>query len=227
MLSWFKTPNQKLEKWLQGSLGTSELHILDYNRHQFRSRANVIHLERKGPDVQVIDMIPQTNEIIFEGNQANFSIKSDVWKKKASSIMETHFQSKINEFTTFVKLNPPEPGNIQNEYKSYEWLKTSLLVLNNALDSKTNEQTIQSTIFIGARENRFEIRVIIYNLDLAFNYDSKMKALIVTCFNKKDAHDFDYSKVDLEAVFQANAYKIIDSAIELVRKISIKILEEA
>ena len=226
MLNWFKDPSQKLLKWKQDHKNTCELHLLDFNRHQFRKSSNVIHLERKGPKLQVIDLLPHSKEIIFEGDEANFILKTDEWKNEAKHLIEEHFKNKINEFTSFAKEHIPDQGDPANEFKAQEWLKTPLIVLNNALDAKTNEQTIQTTIFIGQKENRFEIRVIIYNLDLAFNYDAKMKALVVTCFNKKDAAEFNYSKPDLEALFQVNAFSVIDSAIELVRKISIKILEE-
>lgn len=226
MLNWFKTPSQKLLKWKQQNNQTCDLHLLDYNRHQFRKSNNVIHLERKGDTLQVIDIIPKTMEIIFEGDEANFVLKTEDWKNESKQIIENHFQSKITEFTKFVKDNMPNNGDPTNEFKAHEWLKTSLIVLNNALDATTIEQTIQTTIFIGKIEDRFEIRVIIYNLDLAFNYDAKMKALVVTCFNKRDDLEFSYNKPELEAVFEANAFTVIDSAIELVRKISIKILNE-
>ena len=174
MFNWFKDPSQKLQAWKNDYQSSCELHLLDYNRHQFRKSPNVIHLERKGRTVQVIDILASSNEIIFEGDEANFLLKTPEWKKEARTILENHFQIKIAEYTAFVKEHMPDKGDFAQEFKGHEWLKTSLVVLNNALDSKNKDQTIQTTIFCAKKEHRFEIRVIIYNLDLAFNYDSKM-----------------------------------------------------
>ncbi len=226
MLNWFKSPEDKWNKWLPLLSHPTKMHVLDYNRHQFRQVNQVIHLERKGEKDQVIDIVAKDKSIIFQGHEANFHYISKDWQNDVSKLIEAHIQSQIKLFTAHVKSNPPAKGDAQREHKANEWLKASLLVLERSIESLTKDQTIQTTIFMGKINDCFEIRIIIFNLDLSFIYDDKLQGLLVKCFNKKDQNDFDYSKPDLQDVFQVNAYPVVDRAIKLLQLISVRILKE-
>ncbi len=226
MLNWFKSPEEKWKSWLPKLSQPSTMHVLDYNRHQFRQVDQVIHLERKGQKDQVIDIVKKDKAIIFQGHEANFQYTSKDWHGDISKLLESHIQTQIKIFTDHIKAHPPGQGDAQREHKANEWLKASLLVLERSIESLTNEQTVQTTIFLGKIKDCFEIRIIIFNLDLSFTYDDKLQGLLVKCFNKKDQDDFDYSKPDLQDVFQVNAYPVVDQAIRLLQLISVRILKE-
>tara|TARA_R110000868_G_scaffold61524_1_gene186923 strand:+ start:36393 stop:37097 length:705 start_codon:yes stop_codon:yes gene_type:complete len=231
MLNLFKSADQKWEVIKQDCQTPHIWHVLDYNRHQFKGHANVLHLERHKIEssAEVINFFPSSKEIDFNfgfTSSGCFKLEKHNWNNEVIQALEKHIAPQIQAFTKTLKANPPIPGDIVQETKGQEWLKTSLLVLERALENLKDDQTLQVSLFAGEKEGKQELRFIVFNLDLAFRYDSKKCILTVKCFNKKDQDQFDYSKPDFEGAFASLAYPVFDQAINLSLKISNALIKE-
>ncbi|MBH48878.1 MAG: hypothetical protein CME71_11985 [Halobacteriovorax sp.] len=231
MLNLFKSADKKWNSIKNMCQTPSAWHVLDYNRHQFKGRTNVLHLERHNiqSSAEVINFFPSNREIDFNfgfTNAGSFTLDKQLWTNEVIETLERHIATQIQNFTQTLKSAPPIQGDIVQETKGQEWLKTSLVVLERALENLKADQTLQLSLFAGEKDSKQEFRFIIFNLDLAFRYDSKKCIMTVTCFNKKDQDQFDYSKPDFEGAFASLAYPVFDQAINLSLKISSALIKE-
>tara|TARA_R110000868_G_scaffold180754_1_gene421415 strand:- start:12392 stop:13096 length:705 start_codon:yes stop_codon:yes gene_type:complete len=231
MINLFKSKTQKWQKVKDLWQTPSTWHVIDYNRHQFNGQSNVLHLERhnQNKNPEIINFYSKSREIDFNFgplNSAQFALEKHEWNIEVIQTLERQISTQIDLFTQILKANPPLPGDPLQEAKGQEWLKTTLLVLERALENMTSEQTLQASLFAGEKNGHQEFRFIVFNLDLSLRYDTKKKILIAQCFNKKDQPEFDYQKPDFEGAFAALAFPVFDQAINLAMKISTALIKE-
>lgn len=226
MLKWFTPQPQRFEEWLTKNKGSAAWHVLDFNQHSFRGHDQVLHFERHHSDrVEILNLYPQTRHIELITNDKLY-FQTAQWKELLVENLERHIALKLKDFTETLKKSPPTGGDQTQEARGEEWLKTSLLVLERALNGLGEQQRLQCTWFCGQKDGLMLMRVIIFNLDLSFTYHHDKTALQVTCFNKKDAAEFNYQKADFDGVFVARAFPVFDQAIKLMQKISEAVIRE-
>ena len=225
MLMWFKSAEQKYD-YFKALKRNYHWRVLDFNRHHFGGHEQVLHIERHYNKVDILNIYPQVKKIEVLTTDVKFEFSPKQFENLLTEQLEIHFVAAINDFTKNLKEHPPSGGNVSSETRGEEWLKTSLLVLERALANLTLEQRLQTTIFMGNKDQALILRIIIFNLDLTYTYHLDKKALQVTCFNKKEAAEFDYQRADFDGIFATRAYPVFDQAITLLNKISSAIIKE-
>lgn len=227
MLKWFQNPEKRWQQW-QKQKKVGAWHVLDFGRHSFRGHDQVLHLEshQSANEKVIVNFYPKSREIELLAAD-KFIFKAVNWRQEIVPALEAHLAPKITWYTEMLKQTPPQNGDATAEARGEEWLKTSLVVLERALAGLTPDQRLQSTIFIGEKDLKPTLRIIVFNLDLSFVYHLDKAALQVTCFNKKEQEQFDYSKPDFDGAFSALAFPVFDRAINLTRLISEAILRES
>lgn len=225
MFKWFKSPEKRWQDWREKHSKPAPWHVIDLGRHSFRGRDHVLHFERHAKSIEVLNLFPSDHSVEVVGND-KFLYTPKNWKALLVDNLEINLGSKIEEFKRELKNHPPSAGDANAESRGEEWLKTSLVVLERALAGLSGEQRLQTSIFIGTKDGNQMLRVLIFNLDLSFTYHRDKSALQVTCFNKKDVENFDYSKPDFDGVFAARAYPVFDQAIRLCQQISEAMMRE-
>lgn len=225
MLNWFKSPEKRWQNWLALNKQTRPWHVIDIGRHSFRGEDHVLHFERHASKIEVVNFFPKARSIEVIGSD-KFVYQPKSWQTQLVETLEANLGSKLEEFKQELKTYPPAAGDHSAEARGEEWLKTSLVVLERALAGLSGEQRLQTSIFIGTKNGNQMLRIIIFNLDLSFVYHRDKNALQVTCYNRKDAEQFDYSKPDFDGVFAARAYPVFDLAIRLSQQVSEAIVRE-
>lgn len=226
MIKWLRPREKRFLDWKNENHQHARWHVLDFNRHSFRRSDHVLHLEYHGTQTHILNCFPDEKTIELIAPRDAFYFTPNNWQEEIVSIIEKHFSSKINDFTKALKTTPPQTGDVTQETRGEEWLKTSLVVLERALAGLDNAQRLQASVFCGTKDGSEVLRFIVFNLDLSFVYHSEKKAMQVTCYNKKDQETFNYSKADFDGVFATRAYPVFDMAINLGRQISEAILRE-
>lgn len=226
MLNWFKNSQEKWDHWFQKNMMPQGWHVLDFNRHHFRDQVSVLHFERHGKNAEIINIYPKKKELELISKQAKAYFTPTHWHATTTKVLEIHLSPSLDVFKQKLISSPPGTGNRTQEAKGYEWLKTSMVVLNKALNELKSDQVLQTSIFIGERDHHQELRIIVFNLDLNFIYLEEKRSLHVRCFNKHGSDNFDYNKADFDGLFQALAYPVFDMAILLTQEISKAILKE-
>jgi|SRR5690606_17477405 len=225
MLKWFKSPEKRWQAWRHQHRDPNPWHVIDIGRHSFRGSNHVLHIERHDKSIEILNFFPTDRSIEVVGSD-KFLFTPEDWKPKLVDALEQNLGRKIEEFKQELKAYPPNNGDATAEARGEEWLKTSLVVLERALAGLSSEQRLQTSIFIGTKNGNQMLRVLVFNLDINFTYHRDKSALQVTCFNKKDAENFDYSKPDFDGAFAARAYPVFDMAIRLCQQISDAIMRE-
>src|SRR5690606_27127469 len=115
--------------------------------------------------IDIVNFYPKNKKVEIFTPEVNLELKPERFENLLTQQLEIHFVAAINEFTKKFKEYPPSGGDVSAEARGEEWLKTSLLVLERALANLTHEQRLQTTIFMGNKDQALILRIIIFNLD--------------------------------------------------------------
>lgn len=125
-----------------------------------------------------------------------------------------------------LKNKTPEGISVVEEQKAYEWLKVSFVVLKDAMDTllkeidqnRPTEQLFQAQLFAGLRDDTFEWRLLLFQLDIQLIFQ-KDGGILCTVYN--DVPHQESVGPAHKALYYAQRGPVFDLIIELINKTSL------
>ncbi len=175
----------------------------DYNLESGKQAGHIIHLDQDSTLHLVKD-----GYIEYQKEMAEFDI-AQIEDKTTKFIID----NAIKELT---KITPQATFN--NEDKSLEWLKVTLLTLKKSLDKIDHQTTIQSyKIYFGEWEENPILRFMIYNLDIKLAFSQN--ELLLEVRNKENRQDFDENAKLYQASFKQLHNEVLNEIINVFIKL--------